>query len=212
MEGDWVTLLLFIFFFFILPILQQVFRKKQPPPPRTRLPEEEEWEAVPQGRREAPSRVPPPEQWEDWPEEAHEEQAAAPRQRSAWEDLGLELEEIFREPQPERPEPREPEPVTAAPAPIPVPPRPLPTTPPPEWMPPASPPPPQVVSMEALEVDREAEHVRFHDRYVAPSRPPIRSVPRAPLAAQMHDPNELRRAIILQEVLGPPRALRPPEA
>ncbi|CAN5547732.1 hypothetical protein BH24GEM3_BH24GEM3_27100 [soil metagenome] len=208
MEGDWVTLLLFVFFFFILPILQQVFRKKQPPPPTTQLPEEEEeWELPPHGRRDTPSRVPAPEQWSEgwegeWPEE---EETAAARERSAWEDLGLD--DLFREPRTQPPEP-----VTAAPAPIPVPSRPLPTTPPPERLPPASPPPPQVVSMEALVVDREAEHVRFHDRYVVPSRPPAGRIRHPPLAAQIHDPKELRRAIILNEVLGLPRALRPPEA
>ena len=66
--------------------------------------------------------------------------------------------------------------------------------------------------METLVVDRQAEHDRFHDRYVVPSRPPAGRIRHPPLAAQIHDPKELRRAIILNEVLGPPRALRPPEA
>lgn len=56
--------------------------------------------------------------------------------------------------------------------------------------------------VEVATVDREAEHARFHER-IAPA-------PAHPASARPHIRNagELRRAVLLSEVLGPPRALR----
>lgn len=63
-----------------------------------------------------------------------------------------------------------------------------------------------VISLELLEVDREAEHRRLHDRAIAevPAPRPRRSG----LAAMLHGSGDLRRAMVLQEVLGPPRSER----
>jgi len=56
--------------------------------------------------------------------------------------------------------------------------------------------------VEVAVVDRDAEHARFHER-VAPA-------PSSPASARphLHGASELRRAVLLSEVLGPPRALR----
>ena len=58
---------------------------------------------------------------------------------------------------------------------------------------------------EPVVIDRAAEHGRFHDRYLAPVEPSIRS---ETLPERLRKPGELRRAILLAEVLGPPRAMR----
>ncbi|MDQ3310417.1 MAG: hypothetical protein M3497_09855 [Gemmatimonadota bacterium] len=58
---------------------------------------------------------------------------------------------------------------------------------------------------EPVEIDRDAEHVRFHSRFPAAVQPPPRS---ETLPERLRRPGELRRAIILAEVLGPPRSLR----
>lgn len=66
----------------------------------------------------------------------------------------------------------------------------------------------QVVSMEPLHVDRPAEHARLHRAMaqVAARRP---ARPRAPaLSAALAGREELRRAILVSEVLGPPKSLR----
>ncbi|HEX2095608.1 MAG TPA: hypothetical protein VHG28_24640 [Longimicrobiaceae bacterium] len=60
-------------------------------------------------------------------------------------------------------------------------------------------------SLEALQVDRAAEHERFHQRYLQEAPAPRH---REALAGQLRSRGELRRAILLAEVLGPPRALR----
>ncbi len=205
---DWFTVLL-IFIFFVLPLLQELMRRRGPPPPEL-PPEEDEWEwELPQERqREGSGRRPTTEEWseewEEWPGEVRET-AEERREVSAWEELGLE--DIFGRPAEAPPEP----PREAAPPPPP----PTARVPEPVMAPqaPPSPPPspPQVVSLEALEVDRTAEHARFHERYVVRPVPNVRHQQQAPLAALMQDGSELRRAIILSEVLGPPRALRPPE-
>lgn len=58
---------------------------------------------------------------------------------------------------------------------------------------------------EPVEIDRDAEHVRFHSRFPTAVQPPARS---ETLPERLRRPGELRRAIILAEVLGPPRSLR----
>ena len=62
-----------------------------------------------------------------------------------------------------------------------------------------------VLSLEH-EVDWEAEHTRFHHRYVD-----VRSADRTPahgLMDELRDPAALRRAVLLAEILGPPKSMR----
>ena len=59
--------------------------------------------------------------------------------------------------------------------------------------------------LEQAQVDRRAEHSRFHDRYLAPQVP---QPEKRPLATQLRERDALRRAVILTEVLGPPRSLQ----
>ena len=70
---------------------------------------------------------------------------------------------------------------------------------------------PAVPAALDVEVDRDAEHARFHTRIDPPRRsPPARGLPRrtsSPLA-DLRDPAALRRAVVAAEILGPPRALR----
>lgn len=65
-----------------------------------------------------------------------------------------------------------------------------------------------VVSMEALHVDRAAEHARIHAIHARPAARPQRDRPR--LAALLSSEADIRRGIVLAEVLGPPAALRDP--
>jgi hypothetical protein len=58
---------------------------------------------------------------------------------------------------------------------------------------------------EPVVINRAAEHNRFHDRYLVPDPPSPRS---ETLPERLRKPGELRRAILLAEVLGPPRAMR----
>jgi len=64
-----------------------------------------------------------------------------------------------------------------------------------------------VVSLESLQIDRKEEHGRFH-RLVAPPPPVVRTSAATTLRASLLSPRELRRAVILTEVLGPPVSLR----
>ena len=80
---------------------------------------------------------------------------------------------------------------------------------------PEDPPAPRTVSLEELGArpapvdagpDRESEHARFHRRLAAsgpPARPPAKN------RLRLGGPGAIRRAIVLSEVFGPPRALRP---
>lgn len=64
---------------------------------------------------------------------------------------------------------------------------------------------PAIVSLEQ-EVDWEAAHTRFHQRYVD-ARPAGRA-PAHRLMDELRDPASLRRAVLLAEVLGPPKSMR----
>lgn len=69
--------------------------------------------------------------------------------------------------------------------------------------------PPVIVSLEQEILPAPARHVAFHERLAA-SADLATSVPQRPAAAPLlpfGDPGELRRAFILQEVLGRPRGL-----
>jgi len=60
--------------------------------------------------------------------------------------------------------------------------------------------------LETLQVDWEAEHKRFHERYVDRKETPARHT--ETLAARLRHPEEARRAVLLAEILAPPKALR----
>lgn len=64
-----------------------------------------------------------------------------------------------------------------------------------------------VVSLEDLEVNRKSEHARLHA--TAPARIAViaRRAPH-PVRGALGTPAELRRAVVLSEVLGKPRSLR----
>ena len=64
-----------------------------------------------------------------------------------------------------------------------------------------------VVSLESLQIDRKEEHGRF-PRRVAPKPPEVRPSAAATVRETLLSPRELRRAIILTEVLGPPVSMR----
>ena len=61
------------------------------------------------------------------------------------------------------------------------------------------------VSLEH-EVDWNAEHERFHRRYVDAHS--TGSAARHGLLDEMRDPGALRRAVLMAEILGPPKSLR----
>lgn len=63
----------------------------------------------------------------------------------------------------------------------------------------------RVTVPEAVVVDRMVEHERFHARYLAPTAPPG---PPDALQERLRKPGELRRAVLLTEILGPPRSLQ----
>lgn len=65
-----------------------------------------------------------------------------------------------------------------------------------------------VVSLEPLHVDRPAEHQRFHRRVAAPDAVAAPAPTGPSVAAALRAPGALRRAVLLAEVLGPPRSLR----
>ncbi|MEW5926536.1 MAG: hypothetical protein AB1941_03555 [Gemmatimonadota bacterium] len=62
-----------------------------------------------------------------------------------------------------------------------------------------------VVALDTSEVDRAREHLRFHDKYFKAAPPPPRP---DRLADHLRSRAEVRRAVLLAEVLGPPRSLR----
>lgn len=64
---------------------------------------------------------------------------------------------------------------------------------------------PAVVTLEH-EVDWEAEHEIFHRKYV--DRHSTGSAARHGLLDEMRDPGALRRAVLMAEILGPPKSLR----
>lgn len=64
---------------------------------------------------------------------------------------------------------------------------------------------PAVVTLEH-EVDWEAEHERFHRRYV--DQHSAGSAARHGLIDELRDPAALRRAVLMAEILAPPKSLR----
>jgi hypothetical protein len=197
---DWYTLLL-IFLFIVLPLIQQFLDKRRGqgelppeeeelPPPMRRQPPRAERREAPRETPPAPRRVEEPswsEEWGRWPspvpveEQEQEQERERERERAA-----PRVERIEERPPPE--------PLLPVPEPVPFPARfEL----------------PQVISLERLEVDREAEHRRLQARFAATDAPPP-SVHRGHrrAAGLLQTRGDLRRAVLLAEVLGPPRSRR----
>lgn len=65
-----------------------------------------------------------------------------------------------------------------------------------------------VVSLENVHVDRAAEHARIHRIHAQPVAGRKRDRPR--VAALLRSEADVRRGIVLAEILGPPAALRAP--
>jgi hypothetical protein len=189
---DWFQILVFLFIFIVLPLLQGLGRKKAPPP---QDPAEYE-EAV--LREEAEGSW--SEGWGSWP--AEEEVAV---EEPEPEPLPLPLPRRVEVPAPWEPVHREERPhdVAARPMPHPAP------------VPMSVDPRAEVRRVErtapaamALHVDRAAEHRRFHERTEVAAAP-VRAG-RSALLEALHG-SDLRKAVILAEVLGPPRSLQPLE-
>lgn len=178
---DWFSVLLLIIFV-VLPLVQQFLQKREPPqlPP----PEQRDWE------------------WGQPPTSEPGEQGASRRRITKVEDVNSWSEEWGAWPGEAAEQVDDEELFVDLPGA---------EEPAPEVLPAQHPAPPQVVSMEPLNVDRAAEHQRFHDRYVArpSSAPPPRPTNvHSPIAAMLRERDGVRRAVILSEVLGPPRALQ----
>lgn len=68
--------------------------------------------------------------------------------------------------------------------------------------------PPEIVSLEELVIDDVKRHETFHDRLAAlPKAAGVRRTKRHELAQRFRATGELRRAIIMSEVLGPPKGM-----
>lgn len=65
---------------------------------------------------------------------------------------------------------------------------------------------PAIVTLEQDVVDWEAEHERFHKRYVDARS--TGSAARHGLMDELRDPAALRRAVLMAEILGPPKSAR----
>jgi hypothetical protein len=65
---------------------------------------------------------------------------------------------------------------------------------------------PKIVSLEDLEIDDELRHDRFHQK-LEQLPPPARGRTRTPNAFRFTTDDDLRRAIVMSEVLGRPRGL-----
>ncbi|MDQ3557445.1 MAG: hypothetical protein M3409_11820 [Gemmatimonadota bacterium] len=167
--------------FLLLPLLQGLLERKKGPP---RLPPpdaDHENELPGEGSGWA-------EGWGAWPAEELPE-----------EDAGNEEEAPRRE--------RDRVPILVQPAPTPRPePAPVPIV---VSMEPLAPRPVPVRPTRDAVPDRAAEHARFHARVEAPAV--VRRVTHRTGALQLRNLGEVRRAVLLAEVLGPPRALRPLE-
>jgi len=215
---DWFTILL-IFIFFILPLIQQVLEANRKRTPQIEAEEEtgdEEWAIAEDVREDAPARVAGGEKrtapggwsegWGSW-EDPEERKARTPAplpveqpqlpprvertERPPWQGRAE------RAPRPEHVERVErPQPIVLTPPPESTAPRPV-----PDRMPRAVP-----------------AGAGLQGRSFSPRRPPPPLQPLAVVAirrgapkvtvAGLREPGEIRKAIVLNEVLGPPRSLR----
>ena len=68
--------------------------------------------------------------------------------------------------------------------------------------------PPEIVSLEELVIDDVKRHETFHDRLAAlPRAERVHHDKLHELSQLFREPDELRRAIIMSEVLGPPKSM-----
>ena len=185
---DWFELLL-LFIFFGLPLLGRILQKNAPPglPPA----EDEHGEhgeahgelPAPREPARTPARSGSGEwsaEWGEWPgiEAEDDEEEAVARIPDLAPEPIHTAEAISLEPVTVREE-------VARPLPAPL----------------AEP-------LEVTEVDRKAEHARFHRRIARPAAAPVRA---QGIAGQLRSREGVRRAVLMAEILGPPRALRAPE-
>ncbi len=193
---DWIELLL-VAVFFGAPLLGRLFQRQPPAPPPTIPRTDSPGYAEPPARLPVPAgtTLPAPERatlptpvggwsagWGQWPEgapEDAEDEEEVEDEEAIVGDHDLAADSIHTR------EAISLEPVTATEVAL----RPLPEAP---------------VALDA-EVDRSREHLRFHDKYFKPAPPPPRL---DRLADHLRSRAEVRRAILLAEVLGPPRSLR----
>lgn len=135
--------------------------------------------------------------WSRQPDGAPSAPPDHPRPPSASEELRRFLETLREEPQPAPPPP------TARPV-APVAQRAAPPPPPAAAVPPE--PPVQTVTAD----QKAAAHAyRKRFKFPTPSESRLLAAPRRSLASWLRDPDSLRHAVVLREVLGPPIALRP---
>lgn len=199
--------ILIVLLFIVLPLLQQVLGKREEPGAPDGLPEDDDAERLPGLDRDGPARRaggPAADaraeqpggaaassggwaaDWGEWPED-HEMEAEGASIEALERDLPAESLSSEEAPRPTTPSSAAPQgyddPARARAA-------------------------SRVVSLEKLHVDRAAEHARLHARPDRPAATVARGRPR--LAALMDHPDDLRRAILLAEVVGPPAALRGP--
>ncbi len=164
-----------------LPLLGRLLGGSAPPP--TLPPPPESGGATP-ARLPAPVAVPEPVGgWGDWPgdEEADEEDEALDEVAG---DHDLDVDSIHTA------EALSLEPISASEGVVRALPAPLPA------------------ALDAPAVDRRAEHERFHRKVAGPAAP----APRPDrLADHLRSRAEVRRAILLAEVLGPPKSLQGPD-
>ena len=69
---------------------------------------------------------------------------------------------------------------------------------------------PQVVSLEQLSFDSEKRHDKFHKR-LETLKPAAKVRRPAPSLYRVTNDEDVRRAIVMSEILGPPKALQRPE-
>lgn len=196
---DFISLLLLIVFI-VLPLVQEVLKRRRTPPrvPGEHLPREPQPQSGDRELEAARERAGElrgdgqtgggwSDDWGEWPDEVEAGSEAVP---ILWEDAPPPLE---KEPAPRAIARIEAETL--------------------EVMPEQHPPPPLVISLEPKHIDRAAEHQRFHDKVYAAAvpLPPRPARARDSFAALLRDQRGVRRAIIVSEVLGPPRALQPLE-
>lgn len=207
---DLMELLFFVFLFVVLPMLQRLGKKpegEELPAERTgKLPSAsppEEAEAGLSGRDAVGAGTPGgwSDGWGDWPRPGEAEgmpEVLLAEEDGETEDAGYEQEWLSREAETRldaRPTQEEGW-VRAGAEDF----RPAPLAPEAErvYLP--------VASMEALQVDRVAEHRRFHKQIAEYGGPPVLETPGR--RAVRWSRQEVRNAIVLSELLGPPRSLQ----
>jgi hypothetical protein len=220
-----------IFIFFVLPVLERVLKGKKKPPPGTSPPRER-----PEARP-VPERRPLPEPRAEWEQPEPVEQESTADELIPDDLWAILTGERRPEPPPTRPAPPPPQRPAPAPRRAPPPPlarKPQPTaarkvdefdrvqrrTEAVRYRESEAEldallrsrrridePAPMVVSLEGEPLPEGPRHDRFHDRLDKLTAPPT-GYRKATVLPSLRDPMELRRAIILKEVLGKPKGLQ----